>query len=116
MAAAAGAPGPRPERTRLIKLREGRRIPTTLDRGEVQAILAGHDRLRDRLLFSVLAESGLRVGEALGLRHEDIDVAARLIAVVPWVNVNRARAKGAHRMVPVPASLIRLYSDYPHIE
>lgn len=108
--------GPRSERTRLIKLRDGRRIPATLDREQVEALLAACDRLRDRLLLGVLAESGLRVGEALGLRHEDIDVASRLIAVVPRVNANRARAKGGPRQVPVPAALIRRYSDYLHAE
>lgn len=107
--------GPRSERARLLKLREEQRIPTTLDREQIEAILAACDRLRDRLLFSVLAE-GLRIGEALGLRHEDIDAAARTIAVVPRVNANRARAKGGARQVPVPARLIRLYSDYLHAE
>lgn len=108
--------GPRPERTRLIKLRDGRRIPATLDREQIEVILAACDRLRDRLLLGVLAESGLRVGEALGLRHEDIDAASRLIAVVPRVNANGARAKGGRRRVPVPASLIRGYGDYLHAE
>ena len=28
-------------------------------------------RLRDRFLFAVLYDSGIRIGEALGLRHED---------------------------------------------
>jgi integrase len=108
--------GSRPERTRLIKLRDGRRIPATLDRKQIDTIVAACDRLRDRLLLGVLADSGLRVGEALGLRHEDLDVASRLIAVVPRVNANRARAKGGRRQVPIPASLIRRYSDYLHTE
>jgi site-specific recombinase XerD len=107
--------GARPERTRRIRLRAERRIPTSLDREQVEAVLSACDRLRDRLLFAVLAE-GLRIGEALGLRHEDIDPAARLVAVVPRSNDNRARAKGGTRQVPVPAQVIRLYSDYLHIE
>ena len=48
--------------------------------------MAACDRLRDRFLFTLLAESGLRIGEALGLRHSDIDAASRLITVVPRVN------------------------------
>lgn len=107
--------GSRPERSRLIKLRDGRRVPVALDRAQVEAVLAACDRLRDRLLFGVLAE-GLRIGEALGLRHEDIDVAGRLVAVVPRANANRARAKGRPRQVPVPARLIRLYGEYLHEE
>lgn len=50
------------------------------------------------------------------MRHEDIDPAARLVAVVPRTNDNRARAKGGTRQVPVPAQVIRLYSDYLHAE
>ncbi len=47
---------------------------------------------------------GVRIGEALGLRHSDIDAAALLVSVVPRVNLNRARAKGAGgRRVPVQA-------------
>jgi len=108
--------GSRPERTRRIGLRADRRIPGTLDGEQVAAIMAACDRLRDRFLFTLLAESGFRVGEALGLRHSDIDAASRLITVVPRANGNRARAKGGGRQVPVPARVIRLYSDYLHTE
>ena len=109
--------GARPERSRRIRLRAQRHIPDTLDGEQIAAIVAACDRLRDRFLFTLLGASGLRIGEALGLRHSDIDAAARLVAVVPRVNSNRARAKGAGgRRVPVPARVIRLYADYLHGE
>jgi integrase/recombinase XerD len=108
--------GSRPERSRRIRLRAERRIPDTLDGEQIAAIEAACDRLRDRFLFSLLAGSGMRVGEALGLRHSDIDAAARLVSVVPRVNANRARAKGGGRQVPVPGAVIRLYADYLHGE
>ena len=109
--------GSRLERTKRIRLRDDRSIPDTLDTDQVSVIVAACDRLRDRFLLVLLAESGLRVGEALGLRHSDIDAASRLVSVVPRVNVNRARAKsGRSRQVPVPARVIRLYADYLHGE
>ena len=108
--------GSRPERSRRIRLRAERRIPDTLDAEQIAAIVAACDRLRDRFLFSLLASSGLRVGEALGLRHSDVDAAARLVTVVSRVNANRARAKGGGRQVPVPGAVIRLYADYLHGE
>lgn len=109
--------GSRPERSKRIRLRAERRIPDTLDVEQIAAIVAACDRLRDRFLFTLLAGSGLRIGEALGLRHSDIDAAARLVTVVPRANSNRARAKGAGgRRVPVPAGVIRLYADYLHAE
>lgn len=108
--------GSRPERTRRIRLRTQRRIPDTLDDEEIAAIMEACDRLRDRFLFTLLAESGLRIGEALGLRHSDIDAAARLVTVVPRMNSNRARAKAGGRQVPVSARVIRLYAEYLHSE
>jgi integrase/recombinase XerD len=91
--------GSRPERSRRIGLRVQRRIPDTLDGEQIAAIVAACDRLRDGFLFTLLAESGLRIGEALGLRHSDIDAAARLVSVVARVNTNpgqgRGRAAGA---------------------
>jgi integrase/recombinase XerD len=108
--------GSRPERTRRVGLRAERRIPTTLDGDQVAAIVAACGRLRDRFLFTLLAETGLRIGEALGLRHSDIDAASRLVTVTPRANGNRARAKGGGRQVPVAARVIRLYSDYLHTE
>ena len=45
----------------------------------MQAILDACDRLRDRLLFAVLHDTGMRIGEALGLRHEDWAAAERTV-------------------------------------
>ncbi|WP_460359498.1 tyrosine-type recombinase/integrase [Mycobacterium sp. ZZG] len=108
--------GSRPERTRRIRLRADKQLPSTLDEQQVAAVLESCQRLRDRLLFTVLAETGLRIGEALGLRHEDIDAASCVVAVVGRTNANGARAKSGSRQVPVPGRLIRLYCDYLHAE
>jgi integrase/recombinase XerD len=54
-----------------------------------------------------------RIGEALGLRHEDIAVAERSVTVVPRLNDNGARSKSRRqRTVPVCAQVIRLFGDY----
>ncbi|MEV6039688.1 tyrosine-type recombinase/integrase [Nonomuraea sp. NPDC052116] len=42
---------------------------------EAHAILDACDHLQDRLVFGVLLDCGVRIGEALGLRHEDMDSA-----------------------------------------
>ena len=60
---------------------------------QVQTILDACEHLRDRLLFALLLDTGVRIGEALGLRHEDIDIAGRVLTVRPRSNDNRARAK-----------------------
>ncbi|WP_435853572.1 tyrosine-type recombinase/integrase [Streptomyces sparsogenes] len=91
--------------------------PADRTAAEAQAILDACERLRDRLLFAVLFDSGVRIGEALGLRHEDWAVAERELSVVPRLNANGALTKSARsRTIPVSAELIRLYADYMHIE
>ena len=107
----------KPQARREIRLKASRKQPRVLSAGEVQAILDACDRLRDRLLFAVLYDTGMRVGEALGLRHEDWAVPARQVMVVPRVNDNGARSKsGEARTIPVSVELIRLYADYMHGE
>ena len=53
-------------------------LPRVLTVTEAQAILDACGHLRDRLLLRNAAESGLRIGEVLGMRHEDIDIGRRL--------------------------------------
>lgn len=84
---------------------------------EAQAILDACEHLRDRLLFAVPDDTGLRIGEALGLRHADWDAAQREVTVVPRTNDNGARSKsGTPRTVLVSADRVRLYTDYMHGE
>ncbi len=51
-------------------------MPRGVGRESVEAILAGipTDHKRDRLLFRLIFETGLRIGEALGLHVEDLDL------------------------------------------
>jgi integrase/recombinase XerD len=102
-----------PQRRRAIKLKTARARPKVLTAAEAQAILDACDHLRDRLLFAALLDCGLRIGEALGLRHEDMGIAGRAVTVMPRRNDNRARAKaGTSRAIPASAELMRLYADY----
>jgi integrase len=108
----------RPIPTRPVKLRVPRRLPGSLSVEEVTTILAACARLRDRLLFALLAETGMRIGQALGLRHADFVSRRRQVSIVPRDdNANGARAKTATTAtVPVSTPLVRLYSDYMHTE
>ncbi|EYT91245.1 site-specific recombinase XerD [Frankia casuarinae] len=107
----------RPQPRRVIALKTAKKLPRVLAAAEVQAVLDSCTRLRDRFLFAVLYDTGMRVGEALGLRHDDIDAAACEVTVVARDNDNGARSKSrGRRMVPVSAGLVRLYADYLHGE
>jgi integrase len=74
---------------RAVKLPVTARIPRLLAPEEVQSILDSCGHLRDRLLFALLHDAGIRIGEALGLRHEDIAVAEREITVRRRDNTNK---------------------------
>jgi integrase/recombinase XerD len=102
---------------RVITLKVPKKLPRILTAAETQVILDACDHLRDRFLFALLHDSGVRIGEALGLRHEDIAAAACQITIVPRFNDNRARSKSREqRTIPVSAQLLRLWADYLAIE
>ena len=73
--------------------------------------------VRDRLLFAVLAETGMRLGEALSVRHCDIHVSG---GDTPWIEVasrqdhpHGLRSKSdRQRRIYVGDDLAALYSAY----
>jgi len=105
-------------RGRTVRLPEQQRLPRTLSLEQVAAVIDAQRRLRDRFLFALLASTGMRIGQALSLRHEDVVAWERRIEIVPRPGSRaRARSKGGARgSVPVPGELIRLWSDYMHVE
>jgi integrase/recombinase XerD len=108
---------PQRPRGRPGRLPEPRRLPRVLALSQVEAILRAQRRLRDRFLFALLFQSGMRVGQALGLRHEDIVTWENRIEIVCREdNANGARGKGGRGSVPVAAALMRLYAEYMHVE
>jgi len=60
----------------------------------------------------------MRAGQALGLRHADFVSRRREVRIVPRAgNANGARAKVRSAVVvPVSVPLVRLYSEYMHVE
>ena len=59
-----------PHQRRAISLNAPSKLPRVLTAVEAQAIMDATEHLRDRFLFAVLFDTGMRIGEALGLRHE----------------------------------------------
>jgi integrase len=88
------------------------RGPLTLE--QVAAVIDAQRRLRDRFLFALLASTGMRIGQAFALRHEDVVSWERRIVIEPREGAPaRARSKlGGRASVPVPGELMRLWSDY----
>jgi integrase len=108
----------RAPRGRAVRLPERRSLPETLSLEQVAAVIDCQQRLRDRFLFALLACTGMRIGQALGLRHEDVVAWDRRIVIRAREDApRRARSKGGGEGgVPVPAELMRLWNDYMHEE
>jgi integrase len=119
-----------PQASSVVRVRRhcDRSRPPLLLPAQIQAILDGcavYDtatgrwvgNLRDRLLFATLAETGMRLGELLGMRIGDFVMGrgeTGYVEVVPREgNPNGARVKLMRpRRVYVGADLERLFADY----
>jgi integrase/recombinase XerD len=101
-----------------LRIVAGRKRPKDLADDQVSQLQDACVRLRDRFLITLIYESGLRISEALGLRHSDLDPAASAIHVVAREdNPNQARVKGMKdRSVPVRDYLFLRYADYLNAE
>lgn len=91
------------ERVKVELPRREDRLVETLERDEIEKLEDHGVSERDRLVIRVLADTGIRLGELLGLRHEDLVEQGR-------ERYLRVRGKGAReRLVPVaPALFLRL--------
>jgi integrase len=112
----------------VVKVKRARpSLPPTLTPAEIDAICDACARwdpverrwlgtLRDRLLWSLLAETGLRLGEALGLQHRDWHTGrgdTPFVEVRPREHAHGVRVKGgAYRRLYVSDELDRLYGEY----
>jgi integrase len=105
----------------------GRAVPPVLAPGQIAAIcdacarvdaVSGEwtGRVRDRLLWALLAETGLRLGEALSLQHRDWHTGrgdTPFIEVVPRDLPHGVRVKGGRsRRLFISDDLDRLYGEY----
>ncbi len=104
----------KPVQTRLIRLKATKHIPQTLSDDQVQQLIQACHRKRDAFLVTLLYETGMRIGQALGLRHEDVQSWDNLIRVVPRSdNANGVRAKTREPYtIHVTEELMALYADY----
>ena len=117
----------RERRVALVRVRRARPPrPPILSPQQVELILEAcatpgpgpgewRGSLRDRLLFELLSETGLRLGEALGLQHRDVAVGrggTPFVEVVERTHPHGVRAKSGYRRVFVSDRLERLYGEW----
>jgi len=64
---------------RGIKLKLPDVLPRAMNPTDVRKLLLVIDEIRDRALFLLLLRTGIRIGEALGLRLNDLDIRGRKV-------------------------------------
>lgn len=82
---------------------------------EKRNIVSSLPTLRDKLIFRISVETGMRIGEILGLRLEDFDSYNNWLSIIKRDNIhNYARAKTKEREVPIYETLseqIQIYQE-----
>ncbi len=113
-------------RARALKARAQTSFPEALTSEQVHAVLACCRRPRDLFVVILLLETGLRIGEALGLRRCDMHllpdsrtlgcaVVGAHVHVRHRANPNGALAKSRFpRTVPASDAVLTGYADYQH--
>lgn len=116
----------RPVRTRTFRFSVAEPGYEMLTDEQIEKMAALATRARDRFLVLLLAGTGMRIGEALGLRREDMhllpsshalgcDLAGAHVHVRRRRNSNGALAKSRFpRSIPVTGELVGFYTDYVH--
>jgi site-specific recombinase XerD len=111
---------------RNLKLAETGGAVQSLAVDQVESLLGAAGHHRDRFLIALIDQTGIRIGEALGLRREDMHFLAsssRLGCPTrgPHVHIRRrANANGAlaksrfPRTIPVTDEVVRWYAAYQH--
>jgi integrase/recombinase XerD len=90
-------------------VRTPRTLPRILEPVQVDALLAALRTWRDRAMAEAMVLGGLRRCEVLGLRWEDLQVAARRVFI--------AEGKGGHqRLIPVSGRFFTSVASYVDIE
>lgn len=95
--------------------KSARREFPSLDRDAIARLIANTPK-RYRTLVAVSVLTGIRQGEALGLRWQDIDIKGGLIRVRYQLDRNgglvEPKTVAARREIPIPPSLGRLLSEH----
>jgi integrase/recombinase XerD len=89
----------------LAKIKTTRRKPRPLRALQIDAMLDSGAYTRTRDIITVCALTGLRLGEVVKIRGEDIDVEGRILTTI--------RKGGLHHHVMIPEALMPIVNRYP---
>jgi integrase/recombinase XerD len=89
-----------------VKYKEAEKFPGCLTADQIRTLINACRTARDKLIIWLLADTGMRKGELLGLHWSDFNWKARTLAIVRRNNPNHAYAKGQARVLSI-ADLMR---------
>lgn len=99
----------------ILKLKEPVKEVKTLKKEEVIELIDNTTNFRDRFLLTLLYETGVRIGEALSLWLEDIDISNNVLEIKDRGNLeNNAEIKTvtSPRKVDISQNIVDMYMEY----
>jgi len=100
-------------RGQTIQVAVPQKEPKTLTTAQVDTLVGACSRLRDQFLVRLLQETGMRIGQALGLYIEDVVSWDNRIKIVYRTHQSGIRGKTREPYwVDVPMSLMALFARY----
>lgn len=113
-----------PIRLKQVRYREPQNFPGCLQVEQIRTLINTCRTARDKLILWLLADTGMRIGELLGLHWSDFNWNTRTLKIVRRENPNKAYAKGQQRELSISKQLrdyefteiFSKYADdeYPH--
>jgi integrase len=84
----------KPRRKSLLKLKEPKKFVGCLIPNDIETLVKACHNIRDKLIIMIFYETGIRKGELLGLRHEDIgSTGENEVSIIKRNNVNGRESK-----------------------
>ena len=104
----------KPVQRRIISVRQTKELPKTLTEEQFVQLNDACTNYRDKFLIWLLYETGLRIGQALAIRHEDIICWDNEIRIKYRThNLNQVRNKSyKSNTIHVSNQVMALYSEY----
>lgn len=93
----------------IVRPKQPKLLPHVLPKEDVKAILQAHQNIKHRAMLSLIYACGLRRGELLNLKIEDIDSKRGMLRI--------NKGKGAKdRVVPISEKMLELLREYYRYE
>lgn len=104
----------KPVQRRIVSVKQPKNLPKTVTQNQFIQLSDACTNYRDKFLLWLLYETGIRIGQALALRHDDVICWDNEIHIkYRTANLNKVRGKSLKpNVVQVYTTVMSLYGDY----